>query len=132
LWLGLDGGDLQDASPGAGASPVLEGAGSHVDLELWTIRRWDDDICEYFTPAPGTSPQGHSRDACVAWNRATLVDVALDVPPVGATRWQATTVTGQLHTPTDAGGALPAGYGDPYHFHAGAPVTLTVTYHSGN
>jgi hypothetical protein len=97
-----------------------------IDFGLWILRGWDCELPEVWAADPDI-PQGHDNASCLAWNSAS-VDIDLDTKPAGKTRWTTTTVQQTLHTPTDAGGALPPGYGDPYWFSFEVPVTISVTY----
>jgi hypothetical protein len=129
LWLQLDGSDAMDFTPGMQGIRFFDDVDGHIDLDLWVLRRWNADVCEAWgTPTSEHSPQGHSTDACLAWNSASEHDLDLDVAPAGETRWSSVTIPVSLQTPTGAGGALPNGYGDPYHFHFAAPVTVHVQY----
>jgi hypothetical protein len=126
-WLGLSG-PLADVTPGGLATQPYEDLPRRVDVELWLLRSWNGDLCEAFAIHPTTPPQGHSSDACLTWNSVRLSQVDLDVVPQGRSRWTQTSVQKTLRTSSDAGGALPAGYGDPYFFHFEMPVSLHVVY----
>jgi hypothetical protein len=116
--------------------PLVDHTGIHVyrdvprrvDVEFWLLRSWSGDLCEGWSIHETTPKHGHSSDACLAWNSARLSQVDLDVAPQSASRWTQTAVTRTLRTSSDVGGALPAGYGDPYYFHFERPLTLYVTY----
>lgn len=101
----------------------------NIDVDLYVVRRWDADICEAFWPSYTETPQGHDTDSCAAWNTASAT-IDLDEIPAGGSRWRSVAFDATLHTPTGAGTgqALPNGYGDPYHFHVTAPMTVNVIY----
>lgn len=126
-WLlGVDG-PLTDATPGQQGILLYKDVARTIDLDLWVVRSWDDEVCEVWQP-PAGQPHGHDSAACLAWS-STSVDVDLDQAPAGKSRWTSTSVALTLHQPTgDPGDALPPGYGDPYWFDFSVPVTLHVTY----
>jgi len=125
-FLGLDG-PLANVTPGQQGILLYDDLPRHVDLDFWVARSWDGNVCEVWN-APDAAAQGHSSDACVAWNSTSVNDVDLDQAPAGKTRWTETSVSLSLHPPTGEGDALPPGYGDPYYFFFEVPVTLHVSY----
>lgn len=124
--LGLDG-PLTDVTPGDQGILIYRDLPPTVDIDFWVLRSWDDDLCQAWV-LEGAPPQGHSEESCVTWSSAQLDAVDLDTVPAGASRWTETTVAVSLHPPSGAGGALPPGYGDPYHFTFEVPLTLHVLY----
>lgn len=127
--LGFEGveGPRQDVTPGQQGILVFPDLPRHIDLALTLARSWDgakgNTPCEVWG---ASGMQGHSN--CTAWNTAWLDDVDLEAVPNGVGHWTQTSIAAVLHTPTDAGGALPPGYGDPYWFDIATTVTFHVTY----
>jgi len=121
----LDGGDHADYELGDWVA--WDDVDRHVDLDLLVARTWEASVCEPFWDELMESPQGDSDDSCVAWNTATA-DIDLDALPAGQGHWSDHTFDVEFRTPTDAGGSLPAGYGDPRWFHVVATARLHVSY----
>lgn len=131
LMFGLATLPLRDMSPGVDASFLFPDLPRWVNVDLWVLRGWDPkhrrELCEVWM-LEGSMPQGHDESSCLAWNSTTEHAVDLDAVPADRSRWTQSSVALTLHSPTEAGGGLPAGYGDPYHFAFSTPVTLHVIY----
>lgn len=124
-----------ELTPGNAGIPLYRDVDRYANVRLMVHRRWTQkDACEV-TPGNGASPtdntgvsQGVNERSCVAWNGVFLEGLDLDVRPEGAGRWTRTSFTREMATPTSAGGAFPAGYGDPWWFDIFTTATFHVTY----
>lgn len=124
--LRFDGSPLVDVTPGQAGIQWRKDVDRHIDLELWVLRQWDSDLCQFFTITDDTPSYGYSNDSCLTWNAVEVVDLDLDRKPSGSSYWTSTTVSTLFETPFFHG-SPPEGYGSHY-FDFVVPMSITVTY----